>query len=63
MLLTKNNHFRIPQENWYIYPTWLFLYIQFIILPVITLSAIATKILMKKEMQRYLFRTQVQPEH
>ena len=56
MVLIKNVHFRIPQEKWYIYPTWLFLCIQ-VILPVITLSAIATKILMKKEMQRYLFGT------
>ena len=63
MVLIKNVHFRIPQEKWYIYPTWLFLCIQVIILPVITLSAIATKILMKKEMQRYLFANQVHPEH
>ena len=54
-VLTKNVHFRIPQEKWYIYPAWLFLYTQVIILPVILLSAIAIKILMKKEIKRYLF--------
>ena len=63
MVLIKNDHFRIPQENLYIYPTWLFLFIQVIILPVITFSAIATKILMKKEMKRYLFGNQVHPVH
>jgi hypothetical protein len=54
-LLNKNVNFRIPQEEYYMYPTWLFLYNQVIILPTIWLSAMATKILMKKEMKRYLF--------
>ena len=63
MVLISNVHFRIPQEEWYIYPAWLFICIQVIILPVITLSAIAIKILVKKEMQRYLFGNRVHPEH
>ena len=54
-MLNKNVNFRIPQEEYYMYPTWLFLYNQVIILPTIWLSAMATKILMKKEMKRYLF--------
>jgi hypothetical protein len=55
MVLIENFHFRIPQEKWHIYPTWLFLYIHEIILPVIWFSAIGMKILMKKEMKRFLF--------
>ena len=43
------------------YPTWLFLYMQVIILPTFWLSAMATKILMKKEMKRYLFGNSVHP--
>ena len=54
-------HFRIPEEKWYIYPAWLFRYIQVIIVPVIWFSAISTKILMKKEMKRYLFGNSVHP--
>ena len=56
-------HFRIPEENWYIYPTWLFRYIQAIIVPVITLSAISTKILMKKEIKQYLCGNSIHPVH
>ena len=40
---------------------WLFLYIHDIILPVICFSAIAIKIVMKKEMKRYLFGNSVFP--
>jgi hypothetical protein len=61
MLLTINIHFRTPQENWHKYPAWLLLYIHEIIAPVIALSAIAMKILMKKEMKRYLFGNSVHP--
>ena len=60
-VLTVNIHFRIPQENWHNYPAWLLLYIHEIIAPVIALSAIAMKILMKKEMKRYLFGNSVHP--
>ena len=52
--LIENVHFRIPQENWHKYPAWLLLCIHEIIAPVIALFAIAMKILMKKEMKRYL---------
>ena len=54
-VLIENILFRIPQEKWYIYPAWLFLYIQTIVVPVIILSAIASKIFMKKEIKRYIF--------
>ena len=60
--LIENVHFRIPQENWHEYPVWLLLCIHEIIAPVIALSAIAMKILMKKEMNRYLFGNSVHPE-
>ena len=59
----ENVNFRIPQDEYYMYPTWLFLYIQVIIVPIVWLSAIATKILMKKEMKRYLFGNTVHPVH
>ena len=62
-LLIKNFIFRTPQEEYYMYPTWLFLYIQVIVLPIIWLSAMATKILMKKEMKRYFFGNSVHPVH
>ena len=62
-MLIKNFNFRTPQEEYYMYPTWLFLYIQIIILPIILLSATATKILMKEEMKRYLFGNSVHPVH
>ena len=55
--------FRIPQEKWYIYPMWLLLYMHDIILPVICFSAIATKIMMKKEMKRYLFGNSIHKVH
>jgi hypothetical protein len=61
MVLIENFHFRIPQEKWHIYPTWLFLYIHEIILPVIWFSAIGMKILMKKEMKRFLFGNSIHP--
>ena len=60
-ILIENIYFRIPQEKWHIYPAWLFLYIQDIIVPVISLSAITTKILMKREMKRYLFGNNIHP--
>ena len=60
---TKNVCFRIPQEKWYVYPAWLFLYIQAIILPVILLCVIAVKILMKKEIKQYLFGISVHSVH
>ena len=63
MALIKNIHFRIPQEKWHIYPAWLFLYIQNIIVPVTSLSAITTKILMKNEMKRFLFGNNIHPVH
>ena len=59
--MIKNCYFRIPQEKWYIYPAWLFLYIQVIIVPMIMLAAIATKIFMKKEMKQYLFGNSIHP--
>ena len=59
--LIENVHFRIPQENWHKYPVWLLLCIHEIIAPVIALSAIAMKILMKKEMKQYLFGNSVHP--
>ena len=62
-VLTKNVCFRIPQEKWYIYPAWLFLYIQVIILPVILLCVISIKILMKKEIKRYLFGDSIHKVH
>ena len=52
MLLNKIANFRIPQEEYYMYPTWLFLYNQVIVLPIIWLSAMATKILMKKRNEK-----------
>ena len=60
-VLTVNIHFRTPQENWHKYPAWLLLCIHEIIAPVIALSAIAMKMLMKKEMKQYLFGNSVQP--
>ena len=63
MLLTINIHFRTPQENWHKYPAWLLLCIHEIIAPVIALSAVAMKILMKKEMKQYLFGNSVHPVH
>ena len=62
-ILIENIYFRIPQEKWHIYPAWLFLYVQDIIVPVISLSAITTKILMKKEMKRFLFGNNIHPVH
>ena len=62
-ILIENIYFRIPQEKWHIYPAWLFLYVQDIIVPVISLSAITTKILMKKEMKRFLFGNKIHPVH
>ena len=62
-ILIENIYFRIPQEKWHIYPAWLFLYVQDIIVPVISLSAITTKILMKKEMERFLFGNNIHPVH
>ena len=59
--LIENVHFRIPQENWHKYPVWLLLCIHEIIAPVIALSAIAMKILMKKEVNRYLYGNSVHP--
>ena len=59
--MIENVYFRIPQENWHKYPVWLLLCIHEIIAPVIALSAIALKILMKKEMNRYLFGNSVYP--
>ena len=59
--LIENVHFRIPQDNWHKYPVWLLLFIHEIIAPVIALLAIAIKILMKKEMIRYLFGNSVHP--
>ena len=59
--LIENVYFRIPQENWHKYPVWLLLCIHEIIAPVIALSAIAMKILMKEEMKRYLLGNSVQP--
>ena len=59
--LIENVHFRIPQENWHEYPVWLLLCIHEIIGPVIAIFAIAMKILMKKEMKRYLFGNSVHP--
>ena len=58
-----NVDFRIPQERWYIYPAWLILYMQTIIVPMIMLSAIATKIFMKKEMKQYLFGNRIHQVH
>ena len=55
-VLIKNFNFRIPQEKWHIYPAWLFLFIHDIIEPLVLLAAIATQILMKKEMNRYLWQ-------
>ena len=60
-LLTVNIHFRTPQENWHKYPAWLLLCMHEIIAPVIALSAIAMKILMKKEVNRYLYGNSVHP--
>ena len=62
-LWIENVHFRIPEEEWYIYPTWLVRYIQAIIVPVIVLSAISTKILMKKEIKQYLCGNSIYPVH
>ena len=62
-ILIENIYFRIPQEKWHIYPAWLFLYVQDIIVPVISLSAITTKILMKKEMKRFIFGNKIHPVH
>ena len=62
-ILIENIYFRIPQEKWHIYPAWLFLYVQDIIVPVISLSAITTKILMKKEMKRFLFGNNIHLVH
>ena len=62
-ILIENIYFRIPQEKWHIYPAWLFLYVQDIIVPVISLSAITTKILIKKEMKRFLFGNNIHPVH
>ena len=62
-MIFKNVNFRIPQERWHIYPAWLFLYMQTIIVPVIMLSAIATKIFMKKEMKQYLFGNSIHQVH
>ena len=59
--LIENVHFRIPQENWHEYPVWLLLWIHEIIGPEIAIFAIAMKILMKKEMKRYLFGNSVHP--
>ena len=59
--LIQNVHFRLPKEQWYIYPACLVLNIQKIIVPLIWFSAISTKILMKKEMKRYLFGNSVHP--
>ena len=59
--LIENVNFRIPQENWHKYPVWLLLCLHEIIAPVIALSAIAMKILMKKEMNQYLFGNSVHP--
>ena len=59
----ENVHFRIPEEEWYIYPTWLVRYIQAIIVPLIVLSAISTKILMKKEIKQYLCGNSIYPVH
>ena len=61
--LIENVHFRIPQENWHKYPAWLLLCIHEIIAPVIALFAIAMKILMKKEIKRYLFGNSIHPVH
>ena len=58
----ENVHFRIPQENWHKYPVWLLLCLHEIIAPVIALLAIAMKILIKKEMKRYLFGNIVHPD-
>ena len=63
LVLIGNVHFRIPQENWHLYPAWLILYIHVIIAPAIGLSAIAMKILMKNEMKRFLFGNSVYPVH
>ena len=60
-MLTINICFRIPQENWHKYPAWLLLCIHEIIAPVIALLTIAMKILLKKEIQRYLFGNSVHP--
>ena len=62
-ILIENIYFRIPQEKWHIYPAWLFLFVQDIIVPVISLSAITTKILIKKEMKRFLFGNNIHPVH
>ena len=62
-LWIENVHFRIPEEKWHIYPTWLIRYIQAIIVPVIALSAISTKILMKKEIKQYLRGNKIHPVH
>ena len=60
-ILTESVDFRIPQERWHLNPAWLFIYIHEIIAPGIGLSAIAMKILMKKEMKRFLFGNSVHP--
>ena len=62
-VLINNCYFSIPQEKWYIYPALLVLNIQKIIVPVIWFSAISTKILMKKEMKRYLFGNSIHKVH
>jgi hypothetical protein len=61
--LIENVYFRTPEEKWYTYPAWLFLHIQVIIIPVIWFSAVSTKIMMKKEMKRYLFGNSIHPVH
>jgi hypothetical protein len=58
-----NFHFRISQENWHLYPTWLSIFIHEIIGPAIGLSAIALKILLKKEMKQFLSGNSVHPVH
>ena len=54
-------HFRISQENWHLYPTWLYIFIHEIIGPAIALSAVALKILLKTEMKQFLFGNSVHP--
>ena len=56
-----NFHFRISQENWYLYPTWLYIFIHEIIGPAIALSAVALKILLKTEMKQFLFGNSIHP--
>ena len=62
-ILIENVYFRTPEEKWYTYPAWLFLHIQVTIIPVIWFSAISTKILMRKEMKRYLFGNSIHHVH